>query len=89
MNYLVNQLFEIIPKLFLPVDFNELVGYNTVLLSKGDQKIDFFGNTVLLSEGLAVVGYCEDSDIDGTLSCLIAKGRILLPSRSMRFCLMA
>jgi hypothetical protein len=56
------------------VDYNEFIDENTVMLSQSDTKNDFFGNPIILYEGLAVVGYQEDEDIDGNRDDIIMEG---------------
>ncbi|MHC6202463.1 hypothetical protein ACYULU_04625 [Breznakiellaceae bacterium SP9] len=74
MDYVVGTIAAKINKPFLSVDYNELIGRNTVMLSQADTKNDFFGNPIILYEGLAVVGYQEDEDIDGNRDDIIMEG---------------
>lgn len=46
------------------VDFNECIDRNHVLLSRGDERPDWNGETVTLREGLEVVVFERDSPID-------------------------
>lgn len=56
------------------VDFNEMVDYNTVLLSKNDTKIDSQGNEITFFEGMPVSIYMDDVDENGKVDNLIAEG---------------
>jgi hypothetical protein len=58
----------------IAVDFNEMPAKDEVLLSKEDSKADSSGNTVVLTEGMAVAVYCEDFDVEGRQDNLIAEG---------------
>ena len=61
----------------LPVDFNEMVDDNIVMLSKTDTKTDFQGNSVTLYEGMPVSIYEEDVYEDGEVDYLIAEGIVI------------
>ena len=56
------------------VDFNEMVTYDMVLLSKEDTKADSDGNIVNFSEGLPISIYSDDSDEFDRQDNLIADG---------------
>lgn len=56
------------------VDFNEMVDYNTVLLSADDTKTDSQGNEVAFYEGMPVSIYTDDVDKDGKTDNLVAEG---------------
>jgi len=57
-----------------PVDFNEMLGSDLVLLSQTDTRVDSSGATVVLAEGLAVLIYDEDVGADGQPDYLVASG---------------
>ncbi|MDE5779516.1 MAG: hypothetical protein K2I10_13610 [Lachnospiraceae bacterium] len=56
------------------VDFNEMVDYNTVLLSKDDTKMDSEGNVIIFYEGMPVSIYMDDVDGNGKVDNLVAEG---------------
>lgn len=56
------------------VDFNEMVDYNTVLLSRDDATIDSQGNVITFYEGMSVSVYMDDVDRNGEVDNLIAEG---------------
>lgn len=56
------------------VDFNEMVDYNTVLLSKDDTKMDSEGNVITFYEGMPVSIYMDDVDGNGEVDNLVAEG---------------
>ena len=56
------------------VDFNEIISDDCVLLSQKSVKLDFWGNPVLLQEGLKIIGYMQDENADGTRDDLIVSG---------------
>jgi len=58
----------------IPVDFNEMLGSDLVLLSQTDTRVDSSGATVVLAEGLAVLIYDEDVGADGQPDYLVASG---------------
>jgi len=58
----------------IPVDFNELVAPDLVLLSKKDAKKDSNGNEVHFREGLRVYVFEMDYDDDGQPVELVANG---------------
>lgn len=60
----------------IPVDFNEMLEPNLVLLSKEDIKLDTNGNSIYLTEGLDVF-LCETTeDKNGLPDRLIADGKV-------------
>lgn len=56
------------------VDFNEMVDYDIVLLSKDDTKIDSQGNVITFYEGMPVSIYMDDIGDNGEVDNLIAEG---------------
>lgn len=58
----------------IPVDFNEMVESDLVLLSLGDSKTDSHGASVQLHEGLAIDIYMDDEDDAGQPDPLVASG---------------
>jgi hypothetical protein len=58
----------------IPVDFNEMLEPNLVLLSQTDVRIDSSGATIVLSEGLPVHIYDQDIGADGQPDNLLADG---------------
>jgi hypothetical protein len=60
----------------IPVDFNEMLESDLVLLSQTDTRVDSSGATIVLKEGLTVLLYEEDSSADGQPDYLIASGRV-------------
>lgn len=58
----------------LKVDFNEMLDSNLVLLSAHDVKLNSCGELVSLHEGLSVTVYMEDTDENGSVDNLVAKG---------------
>ena len=58
----------------LYVDFNEIISDECVLLSQNSVKPDFWGNPVLLYEGLRIIGYMQDENTDGIRDDLIVSG---------------
>ncbi|WP_162590691.1 hypothetical protein [Variovorax sp. PBL-E5] len=56
------------------VGFNEMLEPNLVLLSKTDTRANSSGATVLLSEGLSVHIYEDDTGLDGQPDNLLADG---------------
>jgi len=59
----------------LLVDFNEMLDFDLVLLSRDDVKADAGGNPVHLYEGMAVDIYSDDGAFDdGRPSALLARG---------------
>lgn len=56
------------------VDLNEMVDYNTVLLSKDDTKIDSEGNVITFYEGMPVSIYSDDASSNGEVDNLIGEG---------------
>lgn len=58
----------------LYVDFNEIISDDCVLLSQNSVKSDFWGNPVLLREGLKVIGYMQDENTGGMRDDLIVSG---------------
>ncbi|MGY3791261.1 hypothetical protein [Aquimarina sp. 433] len=60
----------------LPIDFNEMVTPDLILLSKTDKAIDTLGNTIQLKEGMKIMVYMEDEDEFGNRDDLVAKGTV-------------
>jgi hypothetical protein len=60
----------------IPVDFNEMLESDLVLLSQTDTRVDSSGATVVLSEGLSVLIYDDDTGADGQPNYLIASGTV-------------
>lgn len=58
----------------VPVDFNEMVDADRVLLSATDVTHDFQGNPVVLSEGKSIGVYMDDYDEHDNRNDLIADG---------------
>jgi len=79
-HYTVEQIISQVPKPFLYVDYNERVAGNAILLSQADMKNDYHGNPIALYEGLEVVGYQEDEDMEGVRDDIIMEG-ICIPNR--------
>lgn len=61
----------------LPVDFNEMIDCDTIMLSQSDLKTDWQGNIIALCEGLPVSIYEEAIYEDGTVDYLIAEGIVV------------
>jgi len=59
---------------YIPVDFNEMLEPDLVLLSKTDIKIDASGAVVEFREGLHVQIYEDDIGINGEPERLVADG---------------
>ncbi|RST44617.1 hypothetical protein EJI00_24780 [Variovorax sp. DXTD-1] len=59
----------------IPVDFNEMLESDLVLLSQTDFRTDSSGATIHLSEGLLVHVYEEDVGDEGCPDNLIAQGK--------------
>jgi len=74
MNYTIDLIITKTSKPFLYVDFNELLDNRTVMLSQQDIKNDYYGNPVKLHEGLEIIGYQEDSDMNGVRDDIILEG---------------
>ncbi len=64
-------------KIRLPVDFNEMIDYDMVMLSQTDTKTDCLGNMVTLYEGMSVIVYEEDRYSDGDIEYLFAEGVVI------------
>lgn len=64
-------------KVRIPVDFNEMVDADTVMLSQSDTTADFEGNPVVLYEGMPVALYEEDVYEDGEADYLTAEGVVI------------
>lgn len=62
----------------LPVDFNEMIEDDLVLLSKTDLKQDSRGNSVQLKEGMRVILYEDESDSSEPADMLRAEGTVVL-----------
>lgn len=60
----------------IPVDFNEMLEPDLVLLSQTDFRTDSAGTTVHLREGLLVHLYESDVDDSGNFDNLIAEGTV-------------
>jgi hypothetical protein len=58
----------------LYVDFNEMLDDDLVLLSATDTRKDFHGDAVELREGMEILVYMDDPDIDGRRDNLVATG---------------
>ena len=61
-------------RVWLSVDFNELVDRDVVMLSRTGTRTDSCGRPVALYEGLPVTVYEEDVYEDGTADFLLAEG---------------
>lgn len=75
------------PRLY--VDFNEMIEFNIVLLSKTDYKTDSLGNSIYLQEGKTVLIYMDDYDEYGNPDNLLAKGIAILnpiPNHIAKWC---
>jgi hypothetical protein len=66
----------------VPVDFNEMLDQDTVLLSAHGTKADSHGASIPFSEGLRVAVYMDDVDGDGRPDPLIAEG-VAMRNRSL------
>ena len=64
-----------------PIDFNELLEHDLVMLSQTDERQDIRGVSVLLSEGLVVELQEENLYSDGCHELLVAQG-IVEPNRT-------
>lgn len=60
----------------LPVDFNEMVEEDLVLLARDDKKRDSAGAVISFSEGMRVHLYMEDADEGGAPRLLLATGTV-------------
>lgn len=60
----------------IPVDFNEMLESDLVLLSRTDTRTDSSGAVIVLSEGLVVRIYEDDVGADGRPDNLIADGTV-------------
>lgn len=60
----------------IPVDFNEMLESDLVLLSQTDTRVDSLGTTIVLTEGLPVLIYEEGAGADGQSDYLIASGTV-------------
>ena len=56
------------------VDFNEMVEPNLVLLSREVVIFDSHGEAISLHEGLEVIVFTDDTDDDGRVDNLVARG---------------
>ena len=74
MPYTVDKIIDATNKPIVYVDFNELLDTNLVMLSQGDSRNDYRGNPVSFYEGLEIIGYQEDEDMDGTRDDLLIEG---------------
>lgn len=74
MDFTIDMITSRFNKSFLYIDYNERIDDNLVLLAQGENKSDYFGVQVRLHEGLEVVGYCEDADMDGKRDDLVSGG---------------
>lgn len=64
-------------KAHVPVDFNEMIDHNIVMLSQTDTRTDFQGNLIVLYEGMPISVYEEDVYADGEVDYLIAEGTVI------------
>ncbi len=64
-----------IPRIY--VDFNEMISFDLVLLSKENYKQDSVGNLVHLYEGLEVSIYMDDEDDNRDSDSLVASGIVV------------
>lgn len=60
----------------LPVDFNEMVAQDLVLLAREDERYDSSGNLIAFSQGVRVHLYQEDADDSGAPGFLLATGTV-------------
>ena len=74
MNFSIDHFALGYDKPILYVDYNEFIDVDLVMLSQHDSRQDFFGNTVPLREGLEIVGYSDDEDLDDNKDDLVAEG---------------
>ena len=74
MPYTVDKIISATNKPIVYVDFNELLDTNLVMLSQGDSRNDCRGNPVSLYEGLEIIGYQGDEDMDGARDDLLIEG---------------
>ena len=74
MQYTVDKIVHTTNKPFVYVDFNELLDTGLVMLSRHDSRNDYCGNPVFLHEGLEIIGYQEDEDMDGARDDLLLEG---------------
>lgn len=58
----------------IQIDFNEMIEYDLILLSKTDFKKDANGNMIQLKEGMKICIYMEDIDEFGKQDDLVAYG---------------
>jgi hypothetical protein len=65
----------------LPVDFNEMLEADLVLLSKDDMRRDASGSLIKLYDGLEVDVFMEDVKENGESDHLVAQG-VVEPNRS-------
>ncbi|MGL4666622.1 MAG: hypothetical protein ACRCWR_01675 [Saezia sp.] len=79
MNFTVDHIISKIDKPFLYVDYNEIMTeINVFMLSQHDVKNNYFGHPVQLYDGLKIIGYEEDEDIEGNRDDLIMEGICIL-----------
>jgi hypothetical protein len=62
----------------IPVNFNEMVSHDEVLLSRDDIATASDGSVVLLREGVRLAVYEDDVDAQGKVDRLIADGTAAL-----------
>ena len=67
MLYTVDKVIGTTNKPIVDVDFNERLDTGLVMLSQGDSTNDYRDNPVSLHEGLEIIGYQEDEDMDGAM----------------------
>lgn len=64
-------------KVNIPVDFNEMIDDNIILLSKTDTKFNSRGKPITLYEGMPISIYEESVYEDGEFEYLIAEGTVI------------
>ena len=74
MDYTIEQIIPTTNKPCLYVDYNELLAFDTVMLSQSDTKADYHGTPITLYEGMELIGYQEDEDITGARDDIIMEG---------------
>lgn len=71
-------LNKILDKPRIPVDFNELIENDLILLSRDDIKTDSAGNEISFYEGMLVGIYSDDNiDENNRIDCIIADGIVI------------
>ena len=61
-------------RVYLYVDFNEMVDTDCYLLSKTDIKTDRYGNQIRIVENMPIVGFMDDIDQNGEPGILTVDG---------------